>query len=213
MKRVLIADDHPVFRAGLRQIIEDEGYEVIAEAGNGNSCITNLEIIKPDIVTLDLALPDIDGYDVLKWIKANAPSTITIIISMHSSHAFASRAKELGARAFVAKEDAAAEINKAFLTPSGTFYLSSSVGGGSTPVAEPEIKSKPQNSKLETLTPAEHRVFDLVGQSLTSRQIGEQLGLSYRTVQTHRQHINQKLGLQGSNTLLEFAIRYKNDDS
>ncbi len=211
VRKVLIADDHPIFRAGLRQLVEEEkGYEVIAEAGDGSACIAVLEIIKPDLVVLDLAMPGIDGYGVLNWIKENAPDVIAIIISMHSSRGFATKAKELGARAFIAKEDSANELHNAFLTPKGVFYLSASVGGSGSQIIEPGSGNLQVESamKLESLTPAEFKVFELVGQSLTSRQIGEKLHLSYRTVQTHRQRINQKLDLSGPNSLLQFALRH-----
>lgn len=215
MKRVLIADDHPIFRSGLRQIIEEEkGYEVIAEAGDGDSCISCLGLTCPDVVVLDLAMPKTDGYGVLEWLEKNMPNVISIVISMHSSRGFAIKAKELGARAFIAKEDAAAELHIALQTPKGVFYLSGSVGGAKLPPGEPG-KLTEDNSEalalLETLTPSERNIFDMVGKSMTSREIGEELGLSYRTIQTHRQHINQKLNLQGPNSLLQFALKVSPD--
>ena len=213
MKRVVIADDHPIFRAGLRRIVEEDGHEVVAEASDGNSCITSLEITRPDVVVLDLAMPGVDGYQVLEWARDNMPSLIAVIISMHSSRAFATKARELGARAFVAKEDASDEIHKALLTPKGVFYLSASVGGKGLPVPDPTSEAREDGPDVGTLTPAERRVFDLVGQSLTSREIGKRLNLSYRTVQTHRQRINQKLGLAGPNSLVRFALQYRSGET
>ncbi len=207
MKRVILADDHPIFRAGLRMILEEQGgYEIIAEAGNGESCISTMEILAPDIAILDLAMPGIDGYEVLAWMGANAPATMGIILSMHSSRNYAMRAKDLGARAFIAKEDAGQELHNALQTPKGVFYLSASVGKNGQ-LVEPSDNAEDERDKLDTLTPAEMRVFELVGRSFTSRQIGDELGVSHRTVQTHRQRIVQKLGLNGANSLLEFAIR------
>ena len=213
LKKVLIADDHPIFRAGLRQIVEElDGFEVAAEAGDGNSCITCLEIIQPDIVVLDLAMPGTDGYGVLEWLKTNMPQVVAVIISMHSSSGFAAKARVLGARAFVAKEDASAELHNALVTPKSIFYLSASVGDKPLMASQPVIESDDDAkiiSKLELLTPAERNVFDLVGLALTSRQIGEQLSLSFRTIQTHRQHINQKLNISGPNALLQYATRIR----
>ncbi|WP_136660836.1 response regulator transcription factor [Nitratireductor sp. XY-223] len=213
MKRVVIADDHPIFRAGLRRIVEEDGHEVVAEASDGNSCITSLEITRPDVVVLDLAMPGVDGYQVLEWARDNMPSLIAVIISMHSSRAFATKARELGARAFVAKEDASDEIHNALLTPKGVFYLSASVGGKGLPVPDPTSEARGDGPDVGSLTPAERRVFDLVGQSLTSREIGKRLNLSYRTVQTHRQRINQKLGLAGPNSLVRFALQYRSGET
>lgn len=209
MKKVLLADDHPIFRAGLRQVIEEEkGYEIVAETGNGESCISIIEMLKPDIVILDLAMPGMNGYDVLSWMKIHTPTTIGIILSMHSTRNYATRAKDLGARAFIAKEDAGQELHHALLTPKGVFYLSASVGNNGMTIGFPDETLEEQD-RLDTLTPAEKRVFDLVGRSFTSRQIGEELGISHRTVQTHRQRIVQKLGLNGTNSLLEFALFHR----
>lgn len=207
MKDILIADDHPIFRAGLRKIIEDEGYRVVAEAGDGRSCISSAEIIKPDVVILDLAMPGIDGYEVLRWLSNNLPNTTVIIVSMHSSTAYAKKAKELGARAFVAKEDAASEIQNALITPSGVFYLSASVGGTHNP--KPDLDDRRTVTvDLDVLTVSERRVFDLVGQSLTSHQIAQRLNISHRTVQTHRSNISRKLGVKGHNGLYDLAMTH-----
>ena len=209
MKDILIADDHPIFRAGLRQIVEDEGYRVIAEAGDGKTCISSAEITKPDIVILDLAMPGMDGYAVLGWLRKNLPKTISIVVSMHSSNAYAKKAKELGARAFVAKEDAASEIHRAFTTPKGVFYLSASVGGDKRVVPELGVSGS-KEVLLDALTDAEKRIFELVGQSLTSHQIAKKLNVSHRTVQTHRTNICQKLEVAGYNKLYELALLHFN---
>lgn len=207
MKDILIADDHPIFRAGLRQIIEDEGYRIVAEAGDGKTCISSAEITRPDVVILDLAMPELNGYDVLKWLRKNLPDTIAIIVSMHSSNAYAKKAKELGARAFVAKEDAASEIHNALITPPGVFYLSASVGGRHQ--LDPGLDSaKSPTVNLDSLTQAERRIFELVGQSLTSQQIADRLNVSHRTVQTHRANISNKLGATGHNGLYDMAVAH-----
>ncbi len=209
MKKVVLADDHPIFRAGLRQILEEDArFEIVAETGNGDSCITILEMLKPEIVILDLAMPGIDGYGVLKWIRTHAPGMVGVILSMHSSRNFATKAKELGARAFVAKEDAGQELQNALMTPVGVFYMSASVGGQRAPVVKVDDEAIESKDLIKQLTPREHSIFNLVGDNLTSRQIGLELGVSHRTVQTHRQKIVSKLGLSGPNQLLEFAIRH-----
>ena len=207
MKDILIADDHPIFRAGLRQIIEDEGYRVVAEAGDGKTCISSAEITKPDVVILDLAMPELDGYEVLRWLGDHLPGTVVIIVSMHSSGAYAKKAKELGARAFVAKEDAASEIHNALITPVGVFYLSASVGGHRQ--FEPALDaSQTPRVDIQLLTPAEKRIFELVGRSMNSRQISNHLNISHRTVQTHRANISSKLGVTGQNGLHDLAVEY-----
>lgn len=208
MKTALIADDHPIFRAGLRQIVEEAGYQIVAEAGDGATCISSCDITNPDVVVLDLAMPSMDGYAVLERLNKSHQDTIVVVVSMHSSKAYATRAKELGARAFVAKEDAASEIQHALATPSGVFYISASVGGDRMP--NPELASRNDHfDKFHSLTRTELKVFELVGKSMTSRQIADQLGLSHRTIQTHRANISRKLGVSGPNKLLELAIRHQ----
>lgn len=203
--RVVIADDHPIFRAGMRSVLSElSGYEICAEAGNGKSCTTILEIDHPDILIMDLAMPEMDGFQVLSWIARRQYKIASIILSMHCSANYAKKAKSLGARAFVAKEDAAGELEHALKTPPGLFYLSSSVGGSRVqPVDMGTNKSDPQDVQF---TNAERRILGLVGKSWTSKQIAQELGVSHRTVQTHRQNIAQKLGLKGPNSLLEYAI-------
>ena len=218
MKEVLIADDHPIFRAGLRQIIENNGeYKVVAESSDGTSCVASIQMTKPDILILDLSMPQMDGYEVLEWVGKHCPELPCIIISMYSSRAFAMKAKRNGARAFIAKEDATSEIHNALLAPVHRFYLSASVGGSSgkplTPIAATNRLSDQNDGILPLLSPAENKVFDLVSKSLTSRQIGEKLGLSHRTIQTHRHNISKKLELGGSNSLLQFAIQYRAENN
>ena len=209
MKTVMIADDHPIFRAGLRQIVEAEGYQVVAEAGDGETCISSAKMCEPDVVIIDLAMPGMDGYKTLNWLVENLPDTVCVVVSMHSSNVFAKKAKEMGARAFVAKEDAATEIRNALITPKGVFYLSASVGRGSAGAPNLETREEEKHG-IHLLTPTEMTVLRLVGKSKTSKEIGEEMGISYRTVHTHRQRISEKLGLEGPNNLLIFALQRQN---
>ena len=205
-RTVILADDHPVFRIGIREVVSSmPGYTVVGEAGNGRTCVTMIETLQPDLAVIDLAMPELDGYGVLQHLQRVGSRTGAIIVSMHSSNRFAQRARELGARAFIAKEDAAIELANGLEVPEGGFYLSSSVGGVSASLQPPGDEAA---ALIDALTPAERRVFELVGQSLTSREIGEQLNLSHRTVQTHRQNMALKLGLSGPNKLFELAVRW-----
>ncbi len=206
MNKVMIADDHPIFRAGLRQIVEAEGYQVVAEAGDGESCINSAIMCEPDVVIVDLAMPGMNGYQTIGWMSENLPDTVCVVVSMYSSRIFAEKAKSAGARAFVAKEDAATEIRNALLTPKGVFYLSASVGRGAASVPNLETSESEQHN-LQLLTPTEATVLQLVGKSMSSKEIAEELGISHRTVHTHRRRISEKLGLRGPNNLLKFALQ------
>lgn len=210
-KTILLADDHPIFRAGVRRTIEEWGpCEVVAEAGDGETCIMEIERLRPDILIADLAMPKRDGLAVLDWVAGNRPETACVVLSMHTDRAFVRQAEEKGARAFIAKEDAAGELIAALDALDGPFYLSRSAGGRGTPV-ERLRADMGDLAKIGSLTPAEREILRLVSDSLTSKAIADRLGISYRTVQNHRQHIVSKLGLKGANKLLEFAVRHRGD--
>lgn len=206
--RLLICDDHPLFRTGLRAALSAEpDVEVVGEACNGLECLALLESLAPDVVLLDLALPGIDGYEVLRWARERLPRLRAIVLSMYSEWPFAARARSLGAAGFIAKEDALGEIRAALDHAAGGFYASASVKPAE--VCPSARDGAAMEDRLQALSPTERRVMGLLSQSLTSREIAGRLGISHRTVQTHRDHIAEKLGLHGVNRLMELAIRYR----
>ncbi len=206
--RLLICDDHPLFRTGLRTALSSEpGVEVVGEACNGLECLAMLESLAPDVLLLDLALPGIDGYEVLRWAREHLPGLRSIVLSMYSEWPFAERARSLGAAGFIAKEDALGEIHAALGHDPASFYASASVRPARAGPAAGAGAAV--DASLQVLSPAERRVMGLLSESLTSREIAGRLGISHRTVQTHRAHIADKLGLRGVNRLMELAIRYR----
>ena len=205
-QRVLIADDHPLFRDGLKAAIERHAHMmVVGEAADGSACIAQFDVIEPDAVIVDLSMPRQSGFAVLQHIMEQRPTVLCLIMSMDSSSALVAAARARGARGFLAKEDAGEEVAAALNTPPGSFYISSHVGA-----AQPVMPvGGDVEAKLRILTPAQHQILRLVAQSMTSREIADALGLSPRTVQTHRNNIARKLGLEGSNALLKFAIEHQ----
>ncbi len=203
--------------------------EVVGEAGDGEACLALLRTLTPDILLLDLALPRIDGYEVLRWARIHRPALRTIVLSMYAEQAFAERARELGAAAFIAKEDALCEVQAALHSSADRFYASASLarnpifgmagvpdrgpagGDGAAAATTDSRNSDPSGfgARLLALSPTERLVMGLLARSLTSREIASRLEISPRTVQTHRAHIVDKLGVRGSNRLLELAIRYR----
>lgn len=205
-KTVLLADNHPIFRAGIRALIEEQdGYEVVGEVSDGETCIAQAELLRPDILVVDLSMPPMDGFEVARWARKQLPAATTIILTMYSGKEFVAEAKEAGARAFVSKEDAGSELIAA-LGQSAEFYMSSSAGRAEPTSLAPAAEDIPKQM-LPGLSRAEMNVLKSVAQSKTSREISEVLGISVRTVQTHRRNICEKLELRGSNSLLQFAIR------
>lgn len=209
MKRVLIADDHPMFRQGMKQTIEETGqYKVIAEIGDGSVCILQAELLRPDIAVVDISMPGMNGFDVVDQISRTLPDTKSIMVSMHTDEGFVRKAIDVGAAAFVAKDDTGGELLSALNCSIGSFFMSSSVGR-SKAIPSAALSAEEENVSLliKSLTHSEIKVLRLVSRSKTSREIATELGLSHRTVQTHRQNISAKLDLRGVNSLLNFAVR------
>ncbi len=203
-RRVVICDDHPLFRVGLATALaKDPTLEIVAEASNAEEGIAALRDLAPDVLLLDIALPGRDGFAVLEWGQGRFPDLHVVVLSMYAERAFAERAKALGARAFIAKEDALGEIVAALAVPPGGFHTSESVGPADAHGAAAGL-----GLKAAALSPTERDIMRLLGQGLTSRMIGERLGISPRTVQTHRNNIADKLEVRGVNRLMEIAIRY-----
>jgi len=207
MKRIILVDDHPIFRTGLRQILEDEGtFEIVAEAGNVADCLSAASTLRPDFIITDLSMPDKDGYAVVEWVRENLEETRVIIISMHSHKDFVEKAMKCGAHGFIAKEDAGAELIDALQTQSSVFYASASAGRPVNLMKQDSIGGD-ITVLVDLLTATEKRVLMQIAQSRTSPQIADDLGVSARTIQTHRQNISRKLNLQGANSLMNFAIK------
>lgn len=206
---ILIADDHPIFRRGLREIIEESPrYIVAAEAGDGQSAIRHLELGRFDAAVLDLAMPERGGLQVLEWARQHAPETVCVVLTMYADKGYLDRAFELGARGYLLKDDANDELIRCLdVACAGGTYVSPKVGHSSS-----AILTSPDGTlgeKLAALTPAQRTVLRLVSEFKTSKEIGRELGISYRTVQNHRANICRALGLDGPNALVEFAVREK----
>ncbi|MEZ5649595.1 MAG: response regulator transcription factor [Burkholderiaceae bacterium] len=195
-RSVVICDDHPLFRMGLATALAaDATLRLVGEASTAAECIERLVEHRPDVLLLDLALPDRDGYSVLEWVRTNRPRTQVIVLSMYAEWAFAERARTLGARAYIAKEDALGEIEAALGTAAGGFYTSESVIAPADDEDGHFIVGLSERSGR--LSPTELDIMRLLSHGLTSREIADRLGVSPRTVQTHRNNIAEKLGVRG----------------
>jgi DNA-binding NarL/FixJ family response regulator len=203
-KSLLIADDHPIFRQGLKQILQRlDWLKVVAEAESGDSALAQMRYLKPDMAMLDLAMPGMDGLQVLEHCRNLYPQMQVIIVTSYDDPAYLERAMELGARAYVAK-DSAGEDLVACLTAvaAGNVYISPSMDGSAP--RPPTLESAPAHG-VERLTDAERRVLIGVADFKTSKEIAAEQGVSFRTVQNHRANIAEKLGLRGRHALIRFA--------
>jgi len=206
--KVLIVDDHPLFRQGLRQVVEtDQRFELVAEAGDGESALLLIHEKKPDIAVIDVNLPGLSGLEVAQRLQGKRLRTRIIILTMHKDEATFNRAVDLGVKGFVLKENAVQDILNSLATVSaGEHYLSPSISGylvRRRGRAEALADKKPG---LDDLTKAERRILKLIAEKKTSREIAAELFISPRTVEAHRANICAKLELRGSHSLLQFAL-------
>lgn len=206
---VLVCDDHPLFRSGVVNCLADNPeLKIVGEASDGEACIAKLELFEPDILIIDLSIPGIDGFQVLAWINEQDRSMRVYVLSMHTDKVYVQKARDLGARGFIAKEDAQSELLAAIGHADGEFYTSESIGRQSRNYL-PALKDDDIVRALRSVSDAERRVLLLLTESMTSREIAEQLGLSTRTVQAHRMSLAEKLDAKGHNKLLEIAITHR----
>jgi two-component system, NarL family, response regulator DegU len=206
--KVLIVDDHPLFRDGLRQMIEsDSRFELIGEAGDGETALRMIQDKKPDVAVLDVNLPRFSGLEVARKIKTKRLPTRIIILTMYKEEETFNRAMDTGVRGFVLKENAAEDILKSLAAVAeGEHYLSPSISGY---LLRRRNRAEALASKipgLDDLTKAERRILGMIAEKKTSRQIASELFISPRTVEAHRANISGKLGLRGSHSLLQFAL-------
>jgi len=200
---VIIADDHPIFRIGLRHILEqDDKYECM-EAKDGGEAQALIIEHTPDIALLDIKMPVAGGLEVLQKTIARSPDTRFVILTMYDDSKLIERAFDLGGHAYLLKENAESELTHCLTRVlSGHRYLSESISHTSMD------STSTTDESIAQLTPAELRIIKFVSEFKTSREIASELNISIRTVQNHRHHINEKLNLNGSNALLHFSVRY-----
>ncbi len=210
MSRVLIVDDHPIFRQGLRNLIDAvPGLEVVGGAGNFESALGLLRSLHPDLVVLDLNLGASSGLDLVPRCREMNPSVAAVVLTLHREQSTFQAAVRAGAAAYVLKENASEDVLLAIRSvAAGGFFLSSSLREF---VGRPDLQSTSaaENGRLSALTPTERRVLRLVGANQTSKEIARELCISPRTVDTHRAHICERLGLRGAQSLLRFALEHR----
>lgn len=208
MHTILIADDHPVFRRGLREVLEEGNrYSVIGEVGDGLAALREIRERRPHAVVLDISMPELDGLEVMRQAKTWPEAPLFVVLSMYSD--FVEAALEAGAAGYILKENAVDEVHDCLsAVMAGRPY----VGQGTDVILDG--KRTERADPLSVLTPTERRVVKLVGEVKTSREIAEILCVSIRTVQNHRARACAKLGLEGSQSLLRFALsRAEKSDS
>jgi two-component system, NarL family, response regulator NreC len=201
--RLVLADDHAVVRTGLRLLLDgEEGMEVVAEAGDAESALRAVLGYKPDVLVLDLNMPgELSSLEALPGVAERSPDTRTVVLTMQEDPEFARRALRAGAAAYVLKEAADAELVEAVRrAAAGETYLNPSLG------AKLAAAPPPATGNPDDLSSREVEVLRLIALGHTNAEIGEQLFLSIRTVETHRAHVQQKLRRTTRAELVRYAI-------
>lgn len=208
MTRILIADDHAIVRAGLRALINAEsGLELVGEAAGGYEAIDLVEKNSPDVLVLDLSMPDLDGISVTRKIKEKFQDLRILILTLHEDEALLKEAIKAGAAGYILKRAAETELILAIQTiQRGDLYVDPSMV--KILLGEPP-KIVPQPSiSVEALTPREMEVLKMIVEGYTNRQIGQELNISTRTVEGHRANISDKLGLHTRVELVRYARQH-----
>ncbi len=207
--RLIIADDHPIFREGLRQILEkDSRIKIVGEADNGAKAFELIQEKKPDIALLDIDMPKMTGLEVLKKV-ADMPLKI-VFLTMYSEEDIFDEAMGLGIKGYVLKDSAVNDILECiFSVNEGNYFISPSMSNLLLRRRQKLAELRKATPMLDNLTPTEKKILKFISQNKTSKEIAEILFLSHRTVENHRTNISNKLNLRGSHSLIKFAIENK----
>ncbi len=205
--RILIVDDHPLFRRGLVDMLRDEpGLEVCGEAADAAATWREIERSQPQLVILDLSLPGSDGLELLKCIRARHPALRILVLSMHDESVYAARTLRAGAQGYVQKHEPPATIIAAVHEIlAGRMHVSDSV---QERLLEGMVRTEPRPAgpSLDGLSDRELEVLNLLGEGKTTAQIAAALHLSKKTVQSHREHLKLKLRLKNAPELVRYAV-------
>jgi DNA-binding NarL/FixJ family response regulator len=206
--RIFIADDHPLFRQGLRQVIDSEPeLDVVGEAGDGEVALELIERLLPDVAILDISMPRINGVALVERLRQLNIHVDIIFLTVYREQRLFRHALELGVKGYVLKDSVASDIvscvravaaSQNFTSPELTTYL-----------VRDNQKGLAAALEYQNLTTMERRILGLIAEYKTSQEIANELNISRRTVETHRAHISQKLDLRGSHALIRFALENK----
>ena len=208
MITIVLADDHHVVRQGLRALLEGESeFSVVGEASEGLETVKLIERLRPNVLLLDLMMPGLSGLEVTRQVCQRWPETRTLILSMHANEAYVLEALRSGAAGYVLKDASAADLIQAVHeVVAGRRYLSPPLSERAIETYIEKAKAAPLDA-YETLTTREREVLQLAAQGMGNPEIASRLGVSPRTVETHRAHVMAKLGLHNQTELVRYALR------
>jgi len=207
--RILLADDHTVMRNGLRLLLERQPHlQVVGEAADGRQAVAISESANPDVVIMDIGMPNLNGIEATRQIVNRNPRTAIAILSMHSDESYVIRALKAGARAYLLKDSAEADLLAAVRAlTEGKSFFSPAISKILVEDYMRQLESRGAEDTYELLTNREREILQLLAEGRTNKEVANMLNLSLYTVETHRAHILQKLNLHSVPELILYAVR------
>ena len=207
--RIVLADDHTVVRKGLRLLLQSvPQFEILADAADGRQVVALAEELRPDVVVMDIAMPNLNGIEAARQISARLPHTAIVFLSMHSDEAYVIKALKAGARSYLLKDSAENDlINAVQAVSEGKSFFSPAV---SKMLAEDYMRRMREHGvedSFDLLTTREREILQLLAEGKSNKEVANLLNLSLYTVETHRGNIFQKLNLHGTADLILYAVR------
>jgi DNA-binding NarL/FixJ family response regulator len=206
--RVLVADDHAIVREGIRHVLlQEPGFEIVAEAATGDEALAQALAIRPDVAVLDITMPGQSGLEVATALHDQLPDARVLILSMHDNPEYVLEAVRAGAHAYLLKDSAATELRAAVrAVHEGEAYYSPPIAGKLSEAVRGELESTQRAQALDALTTREREVLVGIVQGQTNKEIAAGLGISHRTVETHRESVMRKLRIRTVAGLTRFAM-------
>ena len=208
---VVIADDHPLFRSGVRQALEkEEQFRILGEASDGERALQLIRDCKPEVAVLDINMPGMSGLHVARELAKEKQPPAVVLLTMFDDDEILNEAMDVGVKAYLLKESASIDITSAAQAASeGRHYISPALTDKLLKRREKISAFAAKNPGLDQLSPAERKVLKLIAESKTTKQIADELFLSPKTVDNYRFRISEKLNVRGSYSLLKFALENK----
>jgi DNA-binding NarL/FixJ family response regulator len=207
--RVLLADDHKLMRAGLRLVVTQQpDLSVVGEADDGRQAVDLARSLKPDVVVMDIGMPNLNGIEAARQIREIRPDAAVVMLSMHSDEGYVLRALGAGARAYLLKDSATSDLVQAIhAVAEGKSFFSPAVSKVLLQDYMRKLQRSGAEDSYDLLSPREREVLQLVAEGKSNKEIASLLNLSVYTVETHRAKIMQKLNLKGVPELILYAVR------
>jgi DNA-binding NarL/FixJ family response regulator len=209
--KILVADDHGIVRRGLRSLLErQQDMEVAGEAGDGREAVRMAEELDPQIIVMDIAMPQLNGIDAAEQVLRTSPQTKIILLSMYADEEFLTRALTVGVKGYLLKDSAELDLVRAVrAVAAGKSFFSPAIAQALAEDYVRQLQSKGLQDSYELLTPREKEIIQLLAEGKSNKEVATVLDVSPYTVETHRMHLMQKLNLHNTAEIVLYAVRKK----